>query len=438
MTSILARPYLKETTLTIPTFSRERPKLLFQHGDRILIHAFPRFRPLRCSWQVSRNMVERSFLAGEGEPDFDQSVTMHIPSDSLRPGFYDLAFSCYSSTTEHEDGRCTFGYCVDEIPLPATRPADFDAFWNTAAATVSQTPLNATATPVAEMDDAQIAQYNLEHAALPANYDPDGVRCHRVKVYKVQFDAPNKRRMYAWLATPDGPGPYPGLLLLPGAGCGRLPMPVEHARHGYVTLLLQIHGQDVDQPEYSSPPGYLQYLSAGYGERLEEDYYYTVFQSCVQAVRYLEQRPEVDPHRLAVVGASQGGMLSMVTAALCPQVKAVVSSLCFYADFPDRDYTALLNKKRKDGVADTMPPADARQRYLAYFDVMNFAPRVKGATLMCACLCDTPSPVTGPYAVYRRLGKIRKELVWSPGTNHDLMFAFERRAWRWLDDFGVK
>ena len=74
-----------------------------------------------------------------------------------------------------------------------------------------------------------------------------------------------------------------------------------------------------------------------------------------------------------------------------------------------------------------------RQAYMRYYDVMNFAPMVKGATLMCACLCDTPAPVTTVYAVYRNLGRNPKEMLWSPGTNHDLMFAFERHAWHWLD-----
>ena len=64
---------------------------------------------------------------------------------------------------------------------------------------------------------------------------------------------------------------------------------------------------------------------------------------------------------------------------------------------------------------------------------MNFAPGIGAAALMAACLCDTPSPPGTVYPIYRKLPGKRKELHWSPCTNHDLMFAFERMAWRWLD-----
>ena len=71
---------------------------------------------------------------------------------------------------------------------------------------------------------------------------------------------------------------------------------------------------------------------------------------------------------------------------------------------------------------------------MSYYDAMNFAPMIKAPTIMLVCMNDHPSPVTTVYAAYQNLPKIPKRLHWSPGTNHDLVFAFERAAWRWLEE----
>lgn len=435
MTCNIARPYDPakiELTFKIPTFSRVRADLIFQKGDRLEICAFPPQRPVRCEWRLSLNQIEKPFLTGTGEVGLDQSVIMTVPADKLRPGFYDLRFTVWATATSKTEGCTTFGYCIDKLPLTDSRPADFDAFWRQARAKVDATPLNAAETPVREFTDAEVSAYNVASASIPEDYDPDGKRSAKVRLFKVQFDAPGPKRMSAWLALPDGKGPFPGLLVLPGAGCTKVPAPLEQARHGFVALMLQIHGMDVDQEKYETPKDYLQVK----GGAVADEYYYGVYMACMQAVRYLASRPEVNPDKLAVAGSSQGGMLTIITAALCPNVKAAVSSLCYYGYWPYRDQITAVNAATGDGL-DAGPPSfsrqDARQNTLSYYDAMNFAPLIRAPTLMCGCLCDGPCPPATVHAVYRRLGSKEREFHWSPGTNHDLMFAFERLAWRWLE-----
>ena len=436
MTCNIARPYDPskiELTCAIPTFSRTRENMIFGKGDRIEIFAFPKQRPVRCEWQLARNQIHTPFLRGEGDLCLDQSVRMAVAGDKLAPGFYDLRFTIWSGATNRMEGTATFGYRVEDIPLADTRPADFGAFWKKARETVNAVPLNPAETFVREMNDREISEYNVRNASIPEDYDPAGKRCDKVRLFKVQFDAPRGMRMHGWLAVPDGRGPFPGLLVLPGAGCSRLPAPVEHARHGYVALMLQIHGMEVDQEQYAQPKEYLQYK----GGKVEDEYYYGVYMACMQAVRYLAQRPDVDPAKLAAAGSSQGGLLAIVTAGLCPEIKGVVSSLCYYGNWPCRDQIDALNRDKSDGLGAGAPPFDrtnARQNCLSYYDAMNFSPKVRAATIMCACLCDTPSPPGTVYPVYRKLASGNKALYWSPCTNHDLMFAFERMAWRWLDE----
>jgi cephalosporin-C deacetylase len=432
MTCNVYRPYCDESTVTIPAYSRLRTDMIFRQGDAIELFAFPRKRPVRGTWALSLSQINAPFLTGEIEPCMDQSVRISIPADKLGPGFYDVRFTVYSTATNRETGIAGFGYRIEDIPLMDTCPPDFDAFWQRAKEKVEGVPLNARETFVREMTDKEISDYNVSQASIPEDLDPRHPAGDGVKVYKVQFDSWGSKRMYAWLAIPAGKPPFPGLLVLPGAGCGRLPAPVEHARHGYAALMLQIHGLDVDQETYETPATYLTVK----GGPVEDEYYYGVYLACVQAVRYLASRSDVDPRRLGAVGASQGAMLSIVTAALCPNVKAVVAPACYYADWPWRDQVAAINAGKGNGLVAGPPPFardNVRQNTLGYYDPVNFASLVKAATLMGVGLCDTPSPPPTVYAVYRRLGATTKALRWSPGTNHDLVVAFEREAWLWLE-----
>ncbi|MCM8768194.1 MAG: acetylxylan esterase, partial [Candidatus Omnitrophica bacterium] len=190
-----------------------------------------------------------------------------------------------------------------------------------------------------------------------------------------------------------------------------------------------------DQEKYSSPPGYLAYLRSGFPPEVKDDYYYKVILGCLQALRYLASREDVDRQKIAVVGGSQGGYLAIATAAFSPEVKAVVSALCFYSYFPYRDLVNHLNQTRDPGPKEIIPPFspdNPRQKHLGYFDGANLAGWVKVPTLMLGCLADTPSPASTVYAVYRNL-KGDKKILWSAGTNHDLVLAFEQYAWRWLE-----
>lgn len=409
-------------------------------------------RAIALNWTLHRNMVNQPFRHGQAAALPANQFEIDISPEGLLPGFYDLKVTLDTGMVR-EDGKpvtgvCVFGWEVPQMPLRDTRPADFEAFWAAAKAKMAAIPLDAKLdSPLETFGREQINAYNLGRAGLPADYDPAGHIHEEVESAKISFAGPDGGRVYAWMAKPPGAGPYPAILVLPGAGFNARPRPLEHARHGHLTIDIQVHGQDVDLADYPTPSGY----AVPQFEPVDAYYYYKVHLRVLQAINYLLSRPDVDPKRIVVVGGSQGGRLGIVAAALDSRVAAVVSCIANSPNHPHLAWVARCNgldkpndnpsapkfagRPTSDGMELTAaPPAvsDAEGRCLAYYDPMNYAPDVKCPILLNAGLIDPVSPPFSIWAVYNRLGSKDKTMVPLPGLGHDWSAEFDRRAWKWL------
>lgn len=433
--------------------SPQAEDLLFTGGDRIRLVCQANLRAYGLTWTLHRNLVDKPFRSGRAEPGLANRFSIDLDTAGLRPGFYDLKVAVESGPAQADKdsagrrpatGVCTFGWKADAMAVADTRPADFAAFWDRARAAIEAVPLDAREAPLEAFDKAAIERYNLERACLPADFDPEGHRSERVLSGKVDFAGPDGGRVYGWLARPEGDGPFPAMLVLPGAGVNPRPRPLEHARHGYVALDIQVHGLDVDRSEYPRPDGYFEGFVF---QPLEAYYYYRVHQRCLQAVRYLASRKDVDPRRIVVVGGSQGGRLSTVVAALDRRIAAAVPAIAHFANQPYVRWAARCNghpdlHQPRDGklaTSDGMevagaPPlrGDQAERCLAYYDPMNFAPDIACPVYFNAGLIDAVSSPSGVFAAFNRIPG-EKRMAVLDGLGHDWCPEFDRRAFRWLD-----
>lgn len=410
--------------------------LLFPPSSAITLYCRALNHAVSARWTLSRNLLTTPLLTGVGEGRCANTFCITLPTAHLLPGFYDLMVTVDTGADEPVTGLCTFGYCVEEMPIQQLRPADFTAFWTRAKAELATIPLQAReCEPRFVLRGEQIDEYNRTQASLPGAYDPDGHRYDAVEVCQVNFASINGLRVHGWLAKPVGEGPFPAMLVLPGAGFNSRSAPVEHARHGYLALDVQIHGQRVDQDSYDPMPG-SQAHDTVY-DPVEQFYPYNIYLNAVQAVNYLASRADVDATRIVTVGGSQGGRLSLTTAALDSRIAATVASITHYAYLPYNTWAEQMNKVGNDGMAyrELPPPPDTPEwRCLPYYDVLSFAPDVRCPAMMLAGLVDRVSPATTVYAAYRELGSAEKSLACLPSIAHDWCAEFDRRAWRWLDN----
>jgi cephalosporin-C deacetylase-like acetyl esterase len=429
--------------------------MLFTSGDRIEVICQAGLRSVALRWTLHRNMIRKPFREGVAEALPGNRFVIRLDTAGLFAGFYDLRVELDTGVVNQEKealakrpvrGVCTFGWKAGEMAIADTRPTDFKKFWDDAKATLAAIPLDAKESPMQVFGAKEINDYNVTSACLPPDYDPTGHRAEQVESCKVDFAGPDGGRVYGWLAKPEGKGPFPAMLVLPGAGFAARPRPLEHARHGYVALDIQIHGQDVDLKEYPKIPGY---YSDHKFEPTSAYYYYYVHLRCLQAMNYLASRPDVDPARIVVVGGSQGGRLSFVVAGLDPRVRAAVPCIANAPNQPHLRWVARCNGFAQpgdpkpdpsltpnDGMDVTGAPPiidDAAGRCFAYYDPMNYAQDIHCPVYINAGLVDPVSPPYSVWAVYNRLASTDKTMVAIDGHGHDWSAEFDRRAWRWLD-----
>jgi cephalosporin-C deacetylase-like acetyl esterase len=290
------------------------------------------------------------------------------------------------------EGLATTAYDEDKIQPTTQDPKDFDEYWTKAVAGARSVPL-----------------------------DPEMVllsdRCTSTQnVYEVSFqNDQNGSRMYGILITPKKTGKYPAILQVPGAGI----RPYRGANFGddVISLEIGIHGVPVTMPQeiYNNlMSGSLRnYWSINKNDR-DAHYYKRVFLGCVKAVDFIYALPEFDGSTVGVTGGSQGGALSIITAGLEPRIKflaAFYPAMCDFAGYLNGRAGGWPHYYQKE------KPVANEVETLSYFDVVNFARRVKATGWYSWGYNDVTCPPTSMNAAYNVIpGK--KELNLFLETGH--------------------
>lgn len=206
---------------------------------------------------------------------------------------------------------------------------------------------------------------------------------------------------------PNKPGNYPALLKVPGAGVRAYNGDIGLAEKGIITLEIGIHGIPVtmDPNVYTSlGSGALSnYQNFNLDDR-DRFYYKRVYLNCVRANDFLVSLPQYDGKNLGVTGGSQGGALTVITAALDDRVT------CMAAMFPALcDLTATLQNRAggwpqyfEKWTADFNNKAD-KIKTCGYYDVVNFAKQLKVPGIFTWGFNDEVCPPTSMFAAYNSI-----------------------------------
>ncbi len=304
-----------------------------------------------------------------------------------------------------------------------SEPPNFDAFWRSTLEEARQHPLDAHFEAV-------------DHGLAT------------ISTYDVTFAGFGGQPVKGWFMLPVGATPpLPCVVQYIGYGGGRgfphdwLLWPSA----GYATLVMDtrgqgsawLHGDTPDLPNGANPamPGYMTQ-----GILDPHTYYYRrVFTDAVRAVEAAQHHSAVDPQRIAVTGASQGGGIAVAVSGLMPDVIA--------ASMPDVPF--LCHFRRAIGLTDRGPYEEIAHYLnihrdktatvfdsLAYFDGMNFAARTKAPALYSTALMDMTCPPSTVFAAYNHVTAPKEIRVYrfndheGGGSHHELeKLRFLKQLW---------
>lgn len=332
--------------------------------------------------------------------------TTTISGKMQKPGFMRLTVTAKVKGKEYK-AWSTAAFSPEKIEAQAQCPKDFDEFWTKALEEARWTALEPT----------------LEF--LPDRSSPE------VNTYHVSFQNDRwGRRVYGILNVPTKPGKYPAILKVPGAGVRPYGGDAGLCKKGVIVLEIGIHGIPVtkEQAYYDNlfTAALADYWTHGSNNR-DRSYYKHVVTGCVRAIDFLDTRSEWDHKNLGVCGSSQGGFLSIATAALDKRVSCyapVHAAMC--------DHEASLKK-----IACGWPhmfynvsnPDPAEVSCMRYYDGVNFARRITVPGWFSFGYNDD---VVAPTSMYATYNAVTAEKTLSPYqmTAH---FWYEEQYEEWFD-----
>ena len=259
----------------------------------------------KISYMLSRNGVQTML---EGTLDLNEG-NGKIKATLDQPGFLRCDISCVAGK-DTMYAACGCGFSVEEIRPEGNLPENFDRFWREAKAELIRIPIDA----------------KLEEVAV---IDPGDAKRFKVSLANV--------------------------LSIPGSGIGRTGRFAGFTEAGIAVLAIEVHGLEPREQEIIGAAQWIrpatdetEYFAklqngilAGYHSFGIEDpyryYHRRTLQSAIRALDYLHTREDVDPHKIIVSGGSQGGGLSLITAAIDKRVDAVVATVPAFCNNASRE-----------------------------------------------------------------------------------------------------
>ena len=304
------------------------------------------------------------------------------------------------------------------VRWPQPVPDDFDSFWDGKIAESKNLPLNPKLEPVPIAKETAI------------------------DYYKLTLDNINGAHVFGQLARPKKSGKYPAILLVQYAGVYQLKREnvTGLARDGWLVLNISAHDVPFDLPESEfqklSDTTLKDYTTIGQTNR-ETSYFLRMFLGCQRAADYLTTRDDWNGKILVVKGTSQGGLQSIVTAALNPKVSAIMilepAGCGNTAQQIGRGWGWPYWQGHANG-----SDADKIMNTSRYFDAINFAHRIKSPALVGLGLMETTCPASNVFAMCNLLGG-PVEVVVLPEAGHQAPkndkhgeMPFNQRAGAWL------
>ncbi len=313
-----------------------------------------------------------------------------------QPGwlFLEVSFKDAAGKEQKSWGGALFS--PEKIKPSSPTPADFDSFW--------QDKLKELATVPAK------PELTKEESGKEG-----------VDMWTIKMDNIRNSHIHGVLARPQQGEKFPALLIVQWAGVYSLDKSwaANRAAQGWLTLNVQAHDLPAIGPKYFYDDlfaGILRNYWAIGNDDKDTSYFLRMYLSCYRAAEYLTTRPDWDGRILVVTGGSQGGLQTLLTAAIHPKVTAAVAIVPAGCDLtgPDAGRYGGWPRWYEHAQGKNLARVNLASRY---YDLVNFVPRIKCPTFVAVGLIDNVCPPDGIIAATNRM-KAPKEVMVMPYGGH--------------------
>jgi cephalosporin-C deacetylase len=282
-------------------------------------------------------------------------------------------------------------------------PADFNAFWDEGIREVGNIA------PDVEM--------------RPASFQLKGFECFDLFYTSVQ-----NVRIHAKLIKPVTNEKLPIALHFHGYSGRAFDWNeyISFAAAGFCVAAMDCRGQGGQSDDIGNVNGNTLHghIIRGLSQGKEHLLYRQIFLDTVQFANVMKAMSFTDETRICAFGGSQGGALTMACAALVPEVSQLAPMYPFLCDYKrvlelNLQTGAYIELKEYLRMFDpTYQHIDETLNTLGYIDIVNFAKRIKGETLLAVTLDDDVCPPSTVFAAYNNI-TAKKDIRIYPHHGHE-------------------
>lgn len=303
-----------------------------------------------------------------------------------------------------------------------TKPADFEEFWKKAKK---------------EVDD-----FGLDY-----HLSPHPISSKLVEAYELSYIGVGGARIYCQLVKPkQTQEPLPVLLQFHGyhTDSGDWTDKVGMAAEGAYVVAMDVRGQggnseDRQAVSHATVKGH---LIRGVEEGPENLFYRAVYQDIYQLTRIMMSFEDVDQTKMVSSGASQGGALALVCAALSPEISYSFVQYPFLSDIREA-YRLDVEQSAYEEIAYYFRFRDPlHEREVAFFNCLDYidihylAPWIRAEVWWAMGLEDKVCHPKTQFATFNQL-QSSKELRIFPEYGHEYLPKFGDEIRRVLFERGV-
>ena len=329
------------------------------------------------------------------------------------PGFLACQYEFRAADGKTYKDLVKLAYEPEQIKTFTPMPKDFEAFWQKA------------------MKEARKVPFEAEYFDVPE------ATTDKLQTQRVRLRVGKDKWLQGYLTRPRDTLKHAVVLCPPGAGSQRIYPSQYFPERGCIYLKIEIHDHDQSLPDTAYEAARRQ--SDGYTHRglaSRDSYYYKdVYVGCARALDFLCSLPGWDGKNAIVTGGSQGGALTIVTAAL--NEKATVCApfypaLCDLTGFlygRAGGWPKFFTPSYYSGKMDI--PQEQAVETLQYFDVVNFARVLKVPTFMSWGYSDESCSPTSIWAAWNEITAPKQKAI-TPSSGHWRFPASWDKCWEWI------